>query len=627
MHSSAHSGENPLTSPEGDQTTTAAALVINLEKNELLTQPENIADHLLMRGDAKMDADGKVPDSDNTLDFEPSTADEESVRAPEDDLDAINAIGRGEMDELRAGICAMALTRIQKSGAGAEEERLMDLANAGKWRLNDEYGTIHCGGAHTGNDPARDNDDACAFCAEYYSHIGRDVLSNDESLNAILALRNLRLAAEEYLDMESLQKEITDLKAEVDIANSSKEKAEAEVLLQEQRSTEEGAHFGRLKNRLDTALTENNDLKNEVAKLKDEFERANERPRKRPSVASSISHHENDGNSDTVMRDATTEDEYRTKIVAWGCSQAVLDQYKRNGMMPPEQASTLLPQLVTGRAQTDLDDIYFEAPPPVPADYAVDKYGLPTTVTTWKYTHELQRTRPIYVYALRHLYLNVYSRNLRPEERSEIQQLSVDEFVLTDWLSNVLWATNKKASYPQLRPSELRQHWEVTKRSMIGHRPLNFARYIQYREEKIQGAPFLDDAYTLNMRHVRGACLYEVIGAERLHHPTPERITKRGEIEKAILKLVAIPGKYEQLVVLNNWTIDPKFSTRTWSVNDTEEISVERAARRFARYGVPLSMVDDAHAWAMTYLREIADRPESGGEVPELAPERTRLVN
>ncbi|KAJ7129968.1 hypothetical protein C8R43DRAFT_957190 [Mycena crocata] len=229
---------------------------------------------------------------------------------------------------------------------------------------------------------------------------------------------------------------------------------------------------------------------------------------------------------------------------------------------------------------------------------------MPQTVTTWRYTHKLQLTRPIFIYGLRHLSINVYARNLKPEARSEIQQLSVDEHILPDWLTNVQQAICWRAAPPNLRPTELRKYWEHKRRSSISYKPLEFARYMQYREEIVPGAPFLDDAWSLNMHNVRGACLYEVMGAERVRNPTAAQSAVRGAIEKAFLALIATPGSYEQIITMNDITIEDKFETRIW-------------------FGVPLSMVDNAHEWAVTYLREIVARPIVDGEIPTLAPEWT----
>ncbi|KAJ7129967.1 hypothetical protein C8R43DRAFT_1133940 [Mycena crocata] len=317
-------------SPEGSELDT-------IDHNDLLAPPytpPELLDGFIVTKDTKMEVDAKVLDPEDAVDFDTSTVDEGLVRddlegeiAHGETLDSKAANSGGDIDEIRIEISTLAITRIQKPGSRPGEERLMETVNAGKWRINDEYGTVHCGGTHAGNDPAKEDNDACQACSGYYAHIGRDIVENDESLQAVLALRNLWLAPEEGGELDGLYDEITRLKIEVSIAD-------------------ENAQLKHMKIRRDVALTENNGMKSELAEIQEEN---NERPRKRPSVASISTHYsrDNDNSGDVVMHDVYAE-EY---------------DHKKNRLRPPEHEHTSLPPPITAHWKIDLDDIHFEAPP------------------------------------------------------------------------------------------------------------------------------------------------------------------------------------------------------------------------------------------------------------------------
>ncbi|KAJ6526110.1 hypothetical protein B0H19DRAFT_1084714 [Mycena capillaripes] len=171
--------------------------------------------------------------------------------------------------------------------------------------------------------------------------------------------------------------------------------------------------------------------------------------------------------------------------------------------------------------------------PPQQYDYPVDKRGFPTDARGWQITHQLQLESTVWVHAFRHLFLWAYARAKPPSQRSVTKQLTVDYYVMPDWVSKTL-----SVVYTQ-RNGNLQaiQDYARLRRETIQYDPELLAQWMQYRETSFRGCLFTDDCFTLNARNVRGLMLFDATNLAHKRMKTDGPLT---ETEKLGLQPVAV---------------------------------------------------------------------------------------
>ncbi|KAF7372019.1 hypothetical protein MVEN_00060100 [Mycena venus] len=238
--------------------------------------------------------------------------------------------------------------------------------------------------------------------------------------------------------------------------------------------------------------------------------------------------------------------------------------------------------------------------PPRPVEHAVDARGYPIDEDAWWTTFHLQTRYPIWVYALRHFIMWTYGRAVDPEHRTVVQQLAVDNYYCCDWFANALTEIAKNFQ-DNLRA---RKHWPTVKKSDIGYDPVQCAQLIQYRESPTRGCKFIDDAYTLNMRHVRGYNLMTAVGPPRIKGaPANERLAC-AEFEKIYLQVTATPGFYTGRLTDLHITVEPLINIEPWSLDALGDVTADDVVKRLAKCGVSSHMVDDAYAFAISWAQD-----------------------
>jgi hypothetical protein len=145
--------------------------------------------------------------------------------------------------------------------------------------------------------------------------------------------------------------------------------------------------------------------------------------------------------------------------------------------------------------------------PPVQLNYHKDKRGFPTDADRWNLLFQMQQTQPYYVFGFRCFYMWVYARAMNPDERNPAQQLAVTSYVMPDWMANILSVVGLNNDENR----DMKKKLPTMRRDAIGYNPALLAQLIQYRELPVRGCGFIDDAFSLNARQVRGYNLQIVL--------------------------------------------------------------------------------------------------------------------
>ncbi|KAF8126105.1 hypothetical protein K438DRAFT_1790757 [Mycena galopus ATCC 62051] len=241
--------------------------------------------------------------------------------------------------------------------------------------------------------------------------------------------------------------------------------------------------------------------------------------------------------------------------------------------------------------------------------------GFPATEAAWYATHKLQLHDKYFVYGLRHFLMWVYGRAIPPNERTDVQRLAIERYVMPDWFANTLSAVGWNHGTDNQNAQEF---WKTLRRDDIGYDPAMWLGHMQYRElEYERGCRPIDDALTFNLRLGRG---YNLFASHGMESPTrkPEHAPLRAQrihLDKLLLQVIGTPGLYAQRRRELQIPIASTLQVKRWPIRDGANITLDDVVRRFAEGGIPETIVDDAFGFAQSFARDPGPLPKDMDEI------------
>jgi hypothetical protein len=187
----------------------------------------------------------------------------------------------------------------------------------------------------------------------------------------------------------------------------------------------------------------------------------------------------------------------------------------------PGTESTTDPRLwavVTKYRPHKPSELILVAPPDGWQHHQWDKNRFPLDEATWRRTFEIQTTSSVWVYSIRHLAFWVYVQGVPETERTPVQRIAANEYVVPEWMMEL---TTKIGRHPAKNEAAV-AHYQPLSRHQLAYDPLEFATLSQYHQTAVHSCPFFDDANTLDMCLVRGANLLDVLSLDRSIKATAE---------------------------------------------------------------------------------------------------------
>ncbi|KAJ6450215.1 hypothetical protein C8R47DRAFT_1084509 [Mycena vitilis] len=148
--------------------------------------------------------------------------------------------------------------------------------------------------------------------------------------------------------------------------------------------------------------------------------------------------------------------------------------------------------------------------------------------------------------------------------------------------------------------------------------PILLARWLQHNEKgDFRGIPISGPNWVVNMRAVRGhqQVLARIDRAARY----PEERRRRARSITAILRAIAVPGRYEQLILQGH--IEITSQTQLVPCNfggDADSLSDAEVAWMLAGQGLTVAVADDSWLFCHDYIDSQLASPEHGFELEEL---------
>ncbi|KAJ7147092.1 hypothetical protein C8R43DRAFT_953288 [Mycena crocata] len=386
-------------------------------------------------------------------------------------------------------------------------------------------------------------------------------------------------------------------KAEGDVKELSKqlrEECEAYAVLKDRFASLE-IRIQKLGNEARRYQDERDDMKQRIAEL--EMELATyERPRKLTR---------------SVADDAMITDESITTSSSQASAPDDVDM--RDAQVEQQQSSAAQPAPTPSGArglpaQPILEKVRWEAPPPQAFPYKVDARGHVLDIPTWKEMFRIYTEKRVYVYGA-YLFIDyLYGFHRPPAQRTAVQQYTVDNYVHYDWMAETRTALGQGPWRTVL------EFYNATKRDTPGYKPEELGRNMQFCEQDSVGCRFVDSAWTLNMRQLRGIVLFEALSIKRGALPVRSSKVTRMKIDKILIQILSQPGSY--VLKLNELGIMPADEHKPVQYDpDTlaESVTMDTVVHRMADSGVTIEHADDACMFARAYLQEIIDTPDIDG--------------
>jgi hypothetical protein len=253
--------------------------------------------------------------------------------------------------------------------------------------------------------------------------------------------------------------------------------------------------------------------------------------------------------------------------------------------------------------------------PPRDVEYNKDKRGFPVDVDGWNVIFQLQKTKPFYVFGIRCFYIWVYASDLAEEDRTPVQQRAVDEYEIPDWM-NILGVIGTHGD----DNLEAKRRFPRLKRDSIGYDPMLLAQMIQYREMPVRGCSFIDDAWSLDARCVRGYNLQLALNIKykRLRRdsaPTAEERAIRLQLEKSFMEIAITPGLYASRIQARGLHISLVGVPQNWPDHEDVNIGPDELITWMTKCGVSIAMIEDAYFYADSWVT--AAEPPPAGWTPE----------
>ncbi|KAJ6454010.1 hypothetical protein C8R47DRAFT_1228837 [Mycena vitilis] len=148
--------------------------------------------------------------------------------------------------------------------------------------------------------------------------------------------------------------------------------------------------------------------------------------------------------------------------------------------------------------------------------------------------------------------------------------------------------------------------------------PILLAKWLQHNEKAdFRGIPIRGPGWAVNMRAARGhqQVLARIDRAARY----PEERRRRARSITAILRAIAVPGRYEQLILQGH--IEIASQTQLVPCNfgsDADTLSDAEVASMLAGQGMTIAVADDSWLFCRDYIDSQLASPEHGFEVEEL---------
>jgi hypothetical protein len=255
---------------------------------------------------------------------------------------------------------------------------------------------------------------------------------------------------------------------------------------------------------------------------------------------------------------------------------------------------------------------------------------------------QAQQNEPYYVFGLRCFYLWVYSRAMKEEDRNPAQQAAVAEYIMPDWFANILSVIGIHSEENFLA----KKNFPTLRREAIGYDPERLAQLIQYREFPIRGCNFIDAAYSLDARQVRGHNLQLVLNIRPRHVRTEGPTTSaeraiRLQIDKHFIEIAISPGYYARRIQELGLSISLIGLPQHWPDRDNVDISLDDFIVWMTKCGVTPAMVDDSfeyarawvfnpdpvlpHGWTSDEVESLLSLPDGFPEPPSMDTEGTQV--
>ncbi|KAJ6532794.1 hypothetical protein DFH09DRAFT_1092788 [Mycena vulgaris] len=260
------------------------------------------------------------------------------------------------------------------------------------------------------------------------------------------------------------------------------------------------------------------------------------------------------------------------------------------------------------RPKPTFDSIGFEAPSrQSPADLeGVDKRGMPLTAVAWEYQFLSSNKRHIWVYFFRAFVLWAYGRSILEAMRSPAHTHAVANYRMPDWFADTLAVIGRQQQTNIQWLATCRNHSQADLEFDVQ----GLAEFLQYTEQSIRGCQFVNNAWTLRLRNVRGAMLFEVLNVERLGKkefaPAHEHVA-RIRFEKMLITLLVTPNTYMEAVKDQDLMVADEFVPKACSRERATMISMEELVAEMAANGITVELVDDAWVFTCDWVKEVAE--------------------
>ncbi|KAJ7678255.1 hypothetical protein DFH06DRAFT_1121754 [Mycena polygramma] len=243
--------------------------------------------------------------------------------------------------------------------------------------------------------------------------------------------------------------------------------------------------------------------------------------------------------------------------------------------------------------------------PPQRINYKVDARGYPVDKDGWWTTFQLQQREPVFVHGLRHLFMYAYARDVPEDERTELQQLSIKYYFMSDWFAGRLSVID---IYREENLKELRE-WPYVRREFIKFNPELLAQFFQYREMTIRGCRFLDDCWSLDGQAVRTENLRDVFNLTHRRPktdgaPTDDERLIRYLVDKYLMILFLNPGMYKARLKALNIQVVKEFALSAWPDHFNVNITSDDVVKRLAECGVCVALMDDGFVYALRWCED-----------------------
>ncbi|KAJ6567333.1 hypothetical protein DFH09DRAFT_1081331 [Mycena vulgaris] len=509
-------------------------------------------------------------------------------------------------------------------GADAvEETKILRRIKEKKWLLNENLYVPECRGIDFDPDQSLDADELaalkCDTCEEYTRHVGDDFARGDGSLKAVLQLRELYMLADARINNKDAEQSIRTLEVANAVAEQLNEDKERQLDAAKAEKSLAVQEVGRLGAKLDACTKKLEDAWDDIKALEDKIDQLEtlvdelsfpERPHKKPRHDEEESHGRSERDEDVTMHEAkpvTTKEPLdmdsgptRTRSTP-STKVALVDRMNTApvGNQPPRPQPPPPSQLSTCAIM---------APPQLEVESNVDRRGFPLDVATVDAVVKVVNSgMPYYVYAFRLFYMWAFCRGIRAADRTPAQQRAIDTFVMFDWFANLLTSIGRD------RPAQKQAltFFHNLRREDIGYDPTLLAQLIQFREwADISGCPFADDAWTLNMRRVRGLNLLDALSMRRRKIKDEEMVREdRSRLEKVFLHIFCMPGLYKRLLKKNGVAPASAFVARHWDESQLEPVTENTVAVAFADCGVTVNMINDAFEFGQQWVYDCLEKP------------------